>query len=393
MAEKLITNLTAKTTPVDADETVLVDSAASLANKKVTFVNIYNYLKSKFDSVYLNISTASSTYVPLSTYDANTILAATTDNTPVALTVGTNSVVGRVAGNITTLAVDNDLTSVSASDDTVPSAKATKTALDLKANTASPTFTGTVVMPTMNETKGSDIASATTTDIGAATGNYVNVTGTTTITGLGTVQAGTRRIVTFTGALTLTHNATSLILPSASNIGTAAGDCAFFVSLGSGNWKCVAYTKADGTPVVSPSSGSYSKGTSQINTSGTITHGLGTTPTRIKIWAQFIVTNSWSGDQLVNGTSMTLVSGGTATGTDLASTYLVVPSGLSSLVGVTGNTTGRVLTNPQFPTTTYCTISSITSTQFTLTWTFGAPGGTTDSIGATKIVIFWECFA
>lgn len=95
----------------------------------------------------------------------------------------------------------------------------------------------------LNEAKGADIASATTTDIGAATGNFVDVTGTTTITGLGTIQAGTRRIVRFTGALTLTHNATSLILPGAANITTVAGDTATFVSLGSGNWVCTNYQK------------------------------------------------------------------------------------------------------------------------------------------------------
>lgn len=78
--------------------------------------------------------------VDKSTYDANSILYATTDNTPVALTVGTNTVVGRVAGAITTLAVDSDLSSVSANDDTIPSAKATKSALDLKAPSISPTF-------------------------------------------------------------------------------------------------------------------------------------------------------------------------------------------------------------------------------------------------------------
>lgn len=109
---------------------------------------------------------------------------------------------------------------------------------------------------TINEAKGSDIASATTTDIGAATGNYVNVTGTTTITGLGTVQAGTRRIVNFTGALTLTHNATSLILPTAANITTAAGDTAVFVSLGSGNWKCVSYDRASGAALAAAGGGS-----------------------------------------------------------------------------------------------------------------------------------------
>lgn len=97
--------------------------------------------------------------------------------------------------------------------------------------------------------KGADIASATTTDIGAATGEFVDVTGTTTITGLGTIAAGIVRTVRFTGALTLTHNATSLILPSSANILTAANDRATFRSLGSGNWICVNYTKANGSPI------------------------------------------------------------------------------------------------------------------------------------------------
>jgi hypothetical protein len=98
--------------------------------------------------------------------------------------------------------------------------------------------------------KGADIASATTTDIGAATGEFIDVTGTTTITGLGTIGAGIVRTVRFTGALTLTHNATSLILPGGANITTAANDRAIFRSLGSGNWLCVAYMKADGKAVV-----------------------------------------------------------------------------------------------------------------------------------------------
>src|SRR5688500_4544192 len=62
-----------------------------------------------------------------------------------------------------------------------------------------------------NESKATNIASAATTDIGAATAPFVHVTGTTTITALGTIQAGTRRIVVFDGILLLTHNATSLI--------------------------------------------------------------------------------------------------------------------------------------------------------------------------------------
>jgi hypothetical protein len=87
-----------------------------------------------------------------------------------------------------------------------------------------------------------DVASATTTDIGAAASQYVRITGTTTITGLGTAAAGVVRDVLFGGALTLMHDATSLILPGGANITTAAGDTALFRSEGSGNWRCVRYS-------------------------------------------------------------------------------------------------------------------------------------------------------
>lgn len=92
------------------------------------------------------------------------------------------------------------------------------------------------------------IASGTTTDLGSVPGRYVTVSGTTTITGLGTIKAGTIKYVTFSGALTLTHNATSLILPGGVNRTTAAGDCAIFVSEGSGNWRCIDYQVASMAP-------------------------------------------------------------------------------------------------------------------------------------------------
>lgn len=94
------------------------------------------------------------------------------------------------------------------------------------------------------DTKASNITSGTTIDLGAAVGRIVDVTGTTPITSFGTVAAGVWRIVRFTGALTLTHNATSLILPGAANITTAAGDCAIAVSLSSGNWLVTHYQRA-----------------------------------------------------------------------------------------------------------------------------------------------------
>lgn len=92
--------------------------------------------------------------------------------------------------------------------------------------------------------KGADIASATTTDLGAVEGLAHDITGTTTITGFGTVRAGIWKVIKFEGALTLTHNATSLILPGAANITTADGDTAIVISEGAGNWRCVAYVRA-----------------------------------------------------------------------------------------------------------------------------------------------------
>lgn len=141
--------------------------------------------------------------------------------------------------------------------------------------------TATMTGAALNEAKGANIASATTTDIGAATGNYVHITGTTAITGLGTIQAGTRRKVVFDGILTLTHNATSLILPTGANITTAAGDCAEFESEGSGNWRCTSYERADGTALTTVTSSLATTGWAKLpgglimqwGTSGSIASG------------------------------------------------------------------------------------------------------------------------
>ena len=96
--------------------------------------------------------------------------------------------------------------------------------------------------------KGNDIASAATTDLGAVGGLFHDITGTTTITGFGTVAAGVWKVIKFEGALTLTHNSTSLILPGGANITTVAGDIAVVTSEGSGNWRCVSYTRGANPP-------------------------------------------------------------------------------------------------------------------------------------------------
>jgi hypothetical protein len=107
------------------------------------------------------------------------------------------------------------------------------------------------LIPEFNR-KGSDIASATTLvkPSDANLGLWHDITGTVTITGFWNDAALNRLLlVRFTGILTLTHNATSLILPGGANITTAANDRAIMYHLGSGNWICVNYIRASGQPV------------------------------------------------------------------------------------------------------------------------------------------------
>ncbi|WP_375411221.1 DUF2793 domain-containing protein [uncultured Bradyrhizobium sp.] len=90
--------------------------------------------------------------------------------------------------------------------------------------------------------RGADIASASTINLEAATGNLVDVTGTTTITAI-TLGDGHERAVRFTAALTLTNGA-SLVLPGGASIVTAAGDFAVFRGYASGVVRCASYTPA-----------------------------------------------------------------------------------------------------------------------------------------------------
>lgn len=95
------------------------------------------------------------------------------------------------------------------------------------------------------------LASAATTDLGTVGSQNVTVTGTTTITSFGTVAAGTFRRLVFSGVLTLTHNATSLILPQGGNVVTAVGDSLEAVSLGSGNWRVTSYQRVGSNGLIS----------------------------------------------------------------------------------------------------------------------------------------------
>ena len=96
------------------------------------------------------------------------------------------------------------------------------------------------------ENKASTLASGATVDLNTATGNYLHISGTSTINSFGTCPAGARFIIVFDAAATLTYNATSLIIPGLANKTAAAGDCCMIVSEGSGNWRIVGYFAISG---------------------------------------------------------------------------------------------------------------------------------------------------
>ncbi len=98
------------------------------------------------------------------------------------------------------------------------------------------------------------VASSSTCDVLGSGALFNLITGTVTITSLGT---GTNRfkIARFNGILTLTHNGTSLILPGAANITTAAGDTMGIVSDASSNARVIWYQRAAGAPINAANTG------------------------------------------------------------------------------------------------------------------------------------------
>ncbi|MEY2701382.1 MAG: hypothetical protein RLY43_2 [Bacteroidota bacterium] len=104
--------------------------------------------------------------------------------------------------------------------------------VDTTANIATLNMTGAI-----NQSL-TTMASASTMNIGAAASNYIIVTGTTTITAFDTIQAGTVRTLRFSDTVTVTYNASTMIIPGATNIVANAGDVLEFTSGGSGVWRC-----------------------------------------------------------------------------------------------------------------------------------------------------------
>ena len=95
--------------------------------------------------------------------------------------------------------------------------------------------------------EGAAVASATSIDLDAATGNFLHITGTTTIATI-TLAQGAMRWVVFDGALQLTHS--SNLLLGGANITTHANMLLCFIGEGSGVTRLIGGMTASGRSIV-----------------------------------------------------------------------------------------------------------------------------------------------
>lgn len=171
------------------------------------------------------------------------------------------------------------------------------------------------------------LASATTTDLGTITTHNVTISGTTTITAFGSTATTVYPFyyIAFEGALTLTYNATSLILPTSATITTEAGDYAVALYRGSGNWTVLNYVRKTGAPlrIVAGSVGAqgdiiyYSAaGVPSLLTAGTSgqflkTQGAAANPlwasTLTQDYQAFTASGTWTKPSAVTANAMTRV--------------------------------------------------------------------------------------
>lgn len=161
------------------------------------------------------------------------------------------------------------------------------------------------------------IASAATVTISnsACPAFKCEITGTTTITAFGaSATVGQVFYLTFGGSLTLTYNATSLILPGAANITTQANDVAQAVYLGSGNWQVLRYTAA-----IQPAN--QIGGVSPFAVGLVVTNNGSTPNTKINVTAQSAIMTNSTYNASVTGVNVSVVvnlsASGGSSGNDL----------------------------------------------------------------------------
>lgn len=119
--------------------------------------------------------------------------------------------------------------------------------------------------------KGADVASGTALPV--LDSGAFDVTGTTTITSIDSVGVGAIILLQFDDAVTVTHDATDLILPGGTNITTVAGQILVFHEYAAGDWRLVSNSSVVGgkvVQVVNVQSGAVATGTTQVPNDDTI---------------------------------------------------------------------------------------------------------------------------
>lgn len=114
--------------------------------------------------------------------------------------------------------------------------------------------------------KASALSVGATVDLSLATGNLVHISGSGgPITSFGSVVAGAMFVLVFDTAVTISYNASTMILNSgAVDVALVAGDRALVLSEGAGSW-VVSIIKGDGSSIAS--SGSSSSGVVSVPSS------------------------------------------------------------------------------------------------------------------------------
>lgn len=261
------------------------------------------------------------------------------------------------------------------------------------------------LLTNFEDTLGTAKVSAATTTIGTAgSGETLHITGSTTITSLGVSQTGVTRNVIFDGALTLTHNATSLILPTNANITTAAGDSAIFVCENGANgyWRCLSYSRLNGGLITPRTiSGVSFNGATNIEIEdrlGTAKASAATTTIGTAGFGDYFhitgtTTITSFGTATTAGIRRTLIFDGALTLTHHA-TNLICP-GASNIVTVAGTvieviaetTTAWRVVSITHPSTSFTDMGSIKDKAPLVNPVFTNPSGTTQTAGdnSTKL--------
>lgn len=102
----------------------------------------------------------------------------------------------------------------------------------------------TMVSAPINEAKGATFTAAAVVTLGGATGNFVDVSGSTSITSFGSAVAGTSRELRAISTVAVVYNSTSMILPGKANAVMRPNDVLEMRSLGASNWIAPALKRA-----------------------------------------------------------------------------------------------------------------------------------------------------